>query len=154
MVAVAMDSRGRYETSEPLEKLKRRQQELGAAVGRRLGQSIDEARIGRAERNDAAGGVEPFQSEGRSSTVAEQPFDAGSVLALDVDGRIDAEPTGALPRKHAVGIGFVEQADPPSVGARAEVAEDTALYDVLQFVPVLGNELGGLVEADLPVVGL
>ena len=133
---------------EPLEKWKRRQQERGAAVGRRLGQSIDEARIGRAERNDAAGGVEPFQSEGRSSTVAEQPFDAGSVLALDVDGRIDAEPTGALPGKHAVGMGFVEQA------MRAEVAEDTTLDDVLQFVPVLGNELGGLVEADLPVVGL
>jgi len=79
-----------------------------------------------------AGCVEPFESEGRSGTVAEQPFDAGSVLALDADGRIDAEPAGAAPREHAVGIGFVEQA------MRAEVAEHTSLDNVLDFVPVLG----------------
>jgi len=34
---MAMDSWGRYEASEPLEKLKWRKQEFGAAVGRGLG---------------------------------------------------------------------------------------------------------------------
>ena len=64
MIAVAMDSRGRYEANQPLEELDRREQELGTAVGRGLGyptfggQPIDEPRLRRAEGDDAAGGVE------------------------------------------------------------------------------------------------
>ena len=53
-----------------------------------------------------------------------------------------------------MGIDLVEQVDPPSVGAPAEVAEDTTLNDVLEFGPVLWVESGGLMEADLGVVGL
>ena len=34
---MAMDSRGRYEASDPLEELNRREHDLGAAVGRGLG---------------------------------------------------------------------------------------------------------------------
>ena len=145
MVSVAMDSRGRDEASDPLEELERREQELGAAVGRRLGQPIYQLGLGRAERDDAARRVESFQREGRPSTVTEQPFDAGSVLALDANGGIDAEPTGALPGQHAVGVGFVEQA------VAVEVAQHATLHDVLEFMPVLGNEPGGLMEADLSV---
>ncbi len=37
VIAVAVDARGWDERSEPLKELKRRVQELGAAVGRRLG---------------------------------------------------------------------------------------------------------------------
>jgi len=37
-------------------------------------------------------------------------------LALDADGRVDAEPTGALLGEHAVGVGFVEQAVASEVG--------------------------------------
>ena len=37
VISVTMDAWGRDKTSEALEKLKRRQQELGAAVGRGLG---------------------------------------------------------------------------------------------------------------------
>ena len=37
VIPVAVDAWGRHETSEPLEQLNRREQELGAAVGRRLG---------------------------------------------------------------------------------------------------------------------
>ena len=37
VISVAMDARGRDEASEPLEELERREHELGAAVGRRLG---------------------------------------------------------------------------------------------------------------------
>ena len=96
MISMTVDARGWDEASDPLEELNRREQELGAAVGRRLGQPIDELGLGRAERDDAAGRVESFQREGRPSTVTEQPFDACSVLALDAHGRVDAEPTGAL----------------------------------------------------------
>jgi len=49
-----------------------------------------------------------------------------------VGGRVDAESTGALPREHTVGVGFVEQASP------VEVPEHAALDDVLKLVPVLG----------------
>ena len=83
----------------------------GAGLGSRYTSLATHLRwVPRAEGHNTAGGVEPFQSEGRSSTVTEQPFDARSVLTLDVDGRVDAEPTGALPGKHPVGVNFVEQA--------------------------------------------
>jgi len=147
VVSVAMDSRGRDEAGDPLEELERREQELGAAVGGRLGQPIDESGVGRGEGNDAAGGMEPFQSEGWTSTVSEQPFDARAVLALDADGRVDAEATGSLPGQHAVGVGFVKQA------MAMEVAQDTALDNVLELGPVPGSELGGLMEAHVAVIG-
>ena len=99
----------------------------------------------RAEGHNTGGGVEPFQSEGRSSTVTEQPFDACSVVTLDVNGGVDAEPAGSLPGKHAVGVNFVEQA------MGAEVAQHASLDDVLELVPVRGSEQGGLMEAGLPV---
>jgi hypothetical protein len=128
---MAVDTWGWYETSEPLEKLKRREHEFGAAVRCRLGyptfggQPIDEPRLWRAERDDPGGGVESLQSKGRTSTVPEQPFDTCSVFTLDADGRVDTEPTGALPGKHAVGVGLVEES------VATEVAQDTALDDVL-----------------------
>ena len=99
----------------------------------------------RAEGHNTGGGVEPFQSEGRSSTVTEQPFDACSVVTLDVNGGVDAEPAGSLPGKHAVGVNLVEQV------VAMEVAQHTTLHDVLQLVPVLRHESGGLMEAHLPV---
>jgi len=46
--------------------------------------------------------MEPFKRERWTSTVTELPFDACSVLALDTDGRIDAEPTGGLPAEHVI----------------------------------------------------
>ena len=50
-------------------------------------------------------GVEPFQSEGGTSTVAEQPFDTWAVPTLDADGRIDAESSfeGASPLRTVSG---------------------------------------------------
>ncbi len=45
----------------------------------------------------------------------------------------------------AAGVGFVEQA------VAVEVAQHATLHDVLQFMPVLGSEPGGLMEADLSV---
>ena len=34
-----------------------------------------------------------------------------------------------------------------------EVAKDTALDNVLELVPALGSEMGGLMEADRPIDG-
>ena len=95
----------------------------------------------------------------------EQALDARTVVTLDADGSVDAEPggqdgledpkwyppalrsspPGALPREHGLGIGLIEKA------ARTEVAEDAALNDTLEFEPVALVEPGRLVEADDPV---
>ena len=67
----------RNESSQPLEQLTRREPEFGAAVRThlrrvpRLGQPVDELGLRRGERDDAAGGIQPLESEGRTSTVAE-----------------------------------------------------------------------------------
>ena len=76
-----------------------------------------------------------------------------ALFALATDGGVDAEAAGSLPREHAVGVGFVEQADPPLVDAPSEVAQHATLHDVLKLVPVLGRESGGLMEAHLTVIG-
>ena len=60
VVPVAVEAWAWYEPSEPLEKLQRREPELGAAVRSWLRQSIDKPGLGRGERDDAAGGVQPL----------------------------------------------------------------------------------------------
>ena len=73
-----MDVWGRYEASEPLEELKRREQELGAAVRRRLGQPIDEPGRGRGKGNDAAASSYP---SGASRARTGDPRLAKAVLS-------------------------------------------------------------------------
>jgi hypothetical protein len=57
---MAVDTWGWYEASEPLDKLKRREQQLSAAVRRRLGyptfggQPIDQLGLGRGKGDDTA----------------------------------------------------------------------------------------------------
>ena len=92
--------------------------------------------------------MESLQGKGRTSAVAEQPFDSSMVVTLDADGGVDAESAGALPDEHAVGIGFVEQA------VRAEVAEHATLDDALEVEPVVGLKEGGLIEMHLIIGGL
>ncbi len=46
-----------------------------------------------------------------------------------------------------MGVGFVEQA------VRTEVAQHATLHDVLELMPVLGRESGGLMEAHLTFIG-
>lgn len=41
--------------------------------------------------------AQAVEGEGRSSAVAEEPFAAGVVGAVDADGRMEAEAAGALP---------------------------------------------------------
>lgn len=87
--------------------------------------------------------MESLQREGRPGTVPDESFDSLSVIAQDADGSIDAEPTRSPPVEHAVGVGLVEEA------AGAEVPEHAALDDALEFVPVVGLEMGGLMEAGI-----
>jgi len=114
MVSVAMEAWRWDEANESSEKLEGREHEFRATARCRLGyptfggQAIDETGLGRGEGDDAAGSPEPFEREGRPGTVAEQAFDACPVLTLDAYRGVDAEPTGTLPGKHAVGVDFVE----------------------------------------------
>jgi hypothetical protein len=81
MVVVAMEARWWHKASESSEEFKGREHEFLATVRCRLGQAIDEPGLWRGEGRDTAWGPEPFEREGRSSTVAEQAFDACPVLA-------------------------------------------------------------------------
>jgi hypothetical protein len=92
--------------------------------------------------------VEALEGEGWPGAVTDQPLDACPVVALDANGGVDAEAAGALPGKHAFGIGIVEKA------ACAEVPEHAALDDTLEVEPVVFGEHGGLTEADSSVGGL
>jgi hypothetical protein len=60
---------------------------------------------------------------------------------LNADGGIDAEPAGALPGEHALGISLIEQS------LRTEVPEHAALNDTLELEPVAFVERCRLVEA-------
>ncbi len=95
--------------------------------------------------------MEPLQRERWSGTThlrwvpPDESFHTFAVVALDADGRVDAEAAGPLPGEHAVGVGIVEEASTP------EVTKDATLDDVLEFLPVVGFEERGLMEANLPV---
>ena len=83
MVAMAMDSRGRDELGEGLEELERREQQLGAAVDVRLGETVNQAALGRGKGGCGVESVQPFEREGRAGTVADESLDTRSVLTLD-----------------------------------------------------------------------
>lgn len=71
--------------------------------------TAEEPRVGKGERRGAAQGVEP--REGRSCTLANEPFGAGAVVAFHPDAGVDAEATARLPGEHgAGGVGLQEAA--------------------------------------------
>ena len=79
-----------------------------------------------------------------------------TVVALDADGGVDAEPAGALPREHVLGDLLVQEA----VAAAGTtclmqvVAKDAVLDGGLQSRPVIRLQAGGLVKLDRPVAVL
>jgi len=89
--------------------------------------------------------MEALKGKRGSGTVAQEALDAGTVVARDADGGIDAEPAGALPGEHALGVGFVEK------GVPTEVPEHAALNNALEVEPVACVEQCRLVEAGGPV---
>jgi hypothetical protein len=80
-------------------------------------------------------------------TVAQEPFEPGTVTGRDVEGGIDAEPTGSLPSEHVIGDVALKQT------VAVEVPEHTVSNGLLKFVPVGGREMGGLVEMEVRVQG-
>ena len=71
--------------------------------------------------------LEPFEGEGRTGTVAQEPFEPCTVTARDMDRGIDAEPAGGLPREHVIGDVPFEQA------VAVEVTEHAVAHGVLEF---------------------
>ena len=104
-----------------------------------MGEAIDDAL---ACCRTVPGSLEPFEGEGRTGTVAQEAFEPGTVTGRDMDRGIDAEPTGGLPSEHVVGDVAFEQT------VAVEVTEHSVAHDVLEFAPVGGREMGGLVELD------
>ncbi len=69
--------------------------------------------------------VRPHASTGWTGTVAQEPFEPGTVTARDVDRGVDAEPAGGLPREHVIGDVSFEQT------VAVEVTEHTVANGVL-----------------------
>jgi hypothetical protein len=122
---MAMDPRGWDELGEGVEELERCKQQLGAAVDVRLGEAVDQAALGRGKGGAGVEGVQPFEREGRTGTVADEALDARPVLALDARGGVDAEPARALPGEHAGGIELVEKSVATEVAKDASLEEDS-----------------------------
>ncbi len=83
MVAVPMDARRWHEAGQAVEQFERTEAKLMATVHLGLGEAIHQASVRRAERLKSGGRVEPLQGERPSGTVADEPLQTRSVLALD-----------------------------------------------------------------------
>jgi hypothetical protein len=121
---------------------------VGAAVDVRLGETVNQAALGRGKGGGGVESVQPFESEGWAGTEADEPLDAGPILSLDAHGSVNAEPARALPGEHAGGIELFEQS------VATEVAEDALLDDRLHVSDAIGRQVMGRVKLDLAVVGL
>ena len=87
-----------------------------------MGETIDDAL---ATRCTVPVSLEPFEGEGRTGTVAQEPFEPCTVTARDMDRGIDAEPAGGLPSEHVIGAVALEQT------LAVEVTEHTVANRVL-----------------------
>jgi hypothetical protein len=144
VIAVAVDPGRRDQAREGFEKLERREDEDGLAVGGGAGGLVEDPAnahgVGRRRRGAGPGGfgvpgsgqpalgsrfvldAEAVEGEGRAGAVADEPLAAGAVRA------VDSEEAAAL-----------------------EEAEDAALEDGREGAGVVGGEVRGLVEAH-PVI--
>ena len=75
----------------------------------RLGETVNEAALGRGTGGAGVERVQPFEREGWASKVADETLDPGTVLTLDAHGGVDAEPARALPGEHAGGVELVKE---------------------------------------------
>jgi hypothetical protein len=89
VVAVPVDARRWYEPGEAVEQLKGRKLKLVATVHIGLGEPIHQASVRRGEGLDTGGGVESLKGERPPRTVANEPLETRSVLALDPDRCVD-----------------------------------------------------------------
>ncbi len=86
--------------------------------------------------------MEPLESERRPGTVANQALEAGSVMALDTDARVEAKPTTVIPAEHILGfVGFEE-------AMATKMAKDSFAYRMLEALQELGGEIGSFVEVE------
>lgn len=120
VVAVAMNPGWGKDGGETIQELEGREAERGATreirgredVEHLVGASTDE--------------VKAVQGERRPGTVADQAFEAGSVMALDTDAGVEAKATAVIPVEHILGfVGFEE-------AMATKMAEDSFAYRVLE----------------------
>ena len=138
VIAVTVDAWRVDEQSEPLKELQRSEGESRGTIRCGMGKTIDDAL---ASRRTVPGGLEPFEGERRTGTVAQESFEPSAITGGDVDRSIDAKPTGGPP-------GRSRRPRPTFGGCPAEVAEHAVAHRVLEFAPVGWGEMGGLVELD------
>ena len=121
MIAVSVDAWRVNQQSESLEELQRSERESRGTVRCGMGETIDDAL---ASRRAVPVSLEPFEGEGRTGTVAQEPFEPCTVTARDMDRGIDAEPAGGLPSEHVIGdVAFEQTVTVEGTGFRARMSE-------------------------------
>jgi hypothetical protein len=86
--------------------------------------------------------VEPFESEGRPGTIANEPLEPLSVGGLDTDAGVQAESTAMIPAEHILSVVEFQEA------VAGKVAEDSLSDGVLEALQESVGEGGGFVEAE------
>ena len=86
-----MDAGRGHEAGQSLEELDGGEDEDRPPVGGRAREPVDESGLRRGERVMTGWGLKTVQCERGPGTVAHQPLDALTIVALDANRRVDAE---------------------------------------------------------------
>jgi hypothetical protein len=101
MVAVTVDAGWREDGGEPVQELESGKTQRGTAGGVGSREEIEDL-VGATAHE-----VESVEGEGRPSTVADEPFQSGTVGGLDTDAPVQTKPTAVIPSEHVFGlVGF------------------------------------------------
>jgi hypothetical protein len=149
VIAVAMDAGRRDEAAERLEEVEGREAEEIGTAGKRPSRPVEDAGDGDVPLPLRVGSdpfdLEALQGERGPRTIAQQPFPAGTVGAMNAHSGIETEPAGRVPAEHVFHRGLVQEA------ATLEETEHAELDGALEGGGMVGGEVGGLVEADCTV---
>jgi hypothetical protein len=136
VVSVAVNSGWRKDCGQAVQELEGGETERGAAGGIGLGEDVEDLVGAVAEQ------VEPFEGEGRPSTIPDEPLKAVAVGGLDADAGVQAEPATVIPGQHVLGlVGFQE-------AVAAKMPQDPGTDRVLEGLQEFVGEGCGLVEAE------
>jgi hypothetical protein len=136
MVAVTVDAGWREDLGQAVQELQGRETQRGVAGGVGLGKDVENL-VG-----PAADQMEPFESEGRSRTIPDQPLEALPVGSLDTDAPIEAKPAAVIPAEHVLGVVGIQE------GVATKVTEHSTSHGVLEVLQEHAGEGSSFVEAE------
>ncbi len=136
VVTVTVNTRWREDLSQAVQELESREVQGGAAGQVGFQQHVEDL-VGTVGDQ-----VEAVEGEGWPGTIPDQALEADSVMALDTDAGVEAEPTTVIPAEHILGcVGFQE-------AVAGHMAENPLSHRVLEAFQEFVGESGGFVEVE------